>query len=56
MVKKNHPLKRIDFRLADEIAKFAKNNDMSFRKASQEVAQIVKIKLSNKKIYKEIII
>ena len=49
-----HPLKRIDINLAEEITKFSKKNDISFRQASQEVAKLIKIKVANRKILKEI--
>jgi len=49
-----HVLKRIDIDLSNEITNFAKKNNVSFRQASQEFAKLIKIKTSNKKIYKEI--
>ena len=49
-----HVLKRIDIDLANEIKNYADKNRMSFRRASQEIAQLTRIKLVNKKIYKEI--
>lgn len=49
-----HVLKRIDKDMAKQIQEYADKNDVSFRRASQELAKINRIKLSNKRIYKEI--
>lgn len=49
-----HVLKRIDIDLAEEIKRYSELNNLSFRRASREIARLTKMKFSNKKIYKEI--
>jgi hypothetical protein len=47
-------LVRIDLELATQIKDFARKNEMSFKQASREMAKLNRIRLTNKKIIKEI--
>jgi len=47
-------LVRVDIELEQQIKEFARKNEMSFRQASREIANLNKVKFKNKKIIKEI--
>ena len=49
-----HVLKRIDIDLANEIKDYSEKNKMSYRRASQEIARLMKNKLLTKKNYNNI--